>query len=43
MWSRDIFPALVCLVFPVIIPVMFIALLILSVSNATKIEVKDEV
>ena len=43
MWSRYVFPALVCVVFPVVIPVMLIALLVLSVSNATKVEVKDEV
>jgi len=43
MWNRYIFPALVCVVFPVIIPLMLCAVLILSISNAMKTEVSDEV
>jgi hypothetical protein len=43
MWNRYIFPALVCVVFPVIIPLMVCAVLVLSISNATKTEVSDEV
>ena len=43
MWNKYIFPALVCIVFPVMLPVMVCAVLALSIGNAMRTEVKDEV
>jgi len=42
MWSKYVFPALICIVFPVIIPVILCAVLVISISNAIKKEYKDE-
>ena len=42
MWSKWIFPALVCIVFPVMIPLMLLALLTLSVSVAMKTTPSEE-
>ena len=38
MWSKYVFPALICIVFPVIIPVIICAVLVISISNAIKNE-----
>ena len=43
MLNKYIFPALVCVVFPVVIPLMIFAVLVISVGNALKTEEKDEV
>lgn len=42
MWSKYVLPALICIVFPVIIPVMVCAVLVISISNAMKKEYKEE-
>jgi hypothetical protein len=42
MWSKYVFPALICIVFPVIIPVILCAVLVISISNAIKKEPQDE-
>jgi len=42
MWSKYVLPALICIVFPVIIPVMICAVLVISISNAIKKESQDE-
>ena len=42
MWSKYVLPALICIVFPVIIPVVICAVLVISISNAVKKESKDE-
>lgn len=41
-WTDWIFPTLVCIVFPVIIPGMLLAVIVLSVTNAMKKTPGDE-
>ena len=38
MWSKYVLPALICIVFPVIIPVVICTVLVISISNAMKKE-----
>ena len=42
MWSKYVLPALICIVFPVIIPVVICTVLVISISNAMKKEYTDE-
>ena len=41
-WTDWIFPILVCIVFPATLPMMLLAVLVLSVANAMKKTLGDE-